>query len=60
MEAEIVPLPPSRNWTTRFGLKFYRYKSLLKRRWWLLLLTVGLGLAWEGWVVFPNLLPMSL
>ena len=54
MEAEIVPLPPSRNWATRFGLKFYRYKSLLKRRWWLLLLTVGLGLACEGWIVFSE------
>lgn len=54
MEAEIVPVPSPRDWATRFNLKFYRYRNLLKRRWWLLLLTVGLGLAWQGWVVFSQ------
>lgn len=54
MEAEIVPLPAPRDWTTRIGLKFYRYKNLIKHRWWLLLLTVGLGLAWQGWVLFSQ------
>ena len=54
MEAEIVPMMPPSDWTTRFGLKFYRYKGLLKRRWWLLLLTVGLGLAWQGWAIFSQ------
>jgi succinoglycan biosynthesis transport protein ExoP len=52
MEAEIVPLPPQREWTTRFGIKFYRYKNLIKRRWWFLLLTLSIGLAYEGWVLF--------
>src|SRR5438105_13973104 len=52
MDAEVVPLPSQRNWTTRFGIKFFRYKGLIKRRWWLLLLTVSIGLACEGWIVF--------
>ncbi len=54
MDAEIVPLPPSRDWTTRFGLKFYRYRGLIKRRWWLFMLTIGLGLVWQGWVIFSQ------
>lgn len=54
MDAEVVPLPPQRDWTTRYGIKFYRFKTLLKRRWWLLLLTVSIGLAFEGWLVFSK------
>ena len=54
MDAEVVPLPAQRDWTTRYGIKFYRFKSLLKRRWWLLLLTVSIGLAVEGWLVFSK------
>lgn len=36
------------------GLKFYRYKSLIRRHWWVLALTVGLGLAYEGYVLFSK------
>src|SRR5437588_378325 len=54
MDAEVVPLLPQRNWTTRFGIKFFRYKGLIKRRWWLVLLTVSIGLACEGWIVFKT------
>lgn len=52
MEAEIVPLPQKRDWSTTLGIKAYRYKGLLKRHWWLLLLTVSCGLAWQAWILF--------
>lgn len=54
MDAEIVPLPPQRDFTARFGLKFFRLKTLVKRRWWLLALMISLGLAIEGWRVFSK------
>ncbi len=50
METESAP--QSHDWLTKAGVKFYRFKSLIKRRWWVLLLTVSLGLAYEGWVLF--------
>ncbi len=54
MEADIVPLPRGRDWSTKFGIKMFRYKGLLKRYWWLLLLIVSCGLAWQGWILFRN------
>jgi succinoglycan biosynthesis transport protein ExoP len=52
MEADIVPLPRRSDWSTRLGVKVFRYKGLIKRYWWLLLLTVSCGLAWQGWNLF--------
>ena len=52
MEADIVPLPRKQDWTTKIGIKLFRYKGLIKRHWWILLLTVSVGLAWQGWNVF--------
>jgi capsular exopolysaccharide synthesis family protein len=36
------------------GVKMYRYKSLLKRYWWVLALTASVGLAYQGWVVYSK------
>src|SRR5580693_9234946 len=36
------------------GLKVYRYRSLIRRHWWVLVLTIGLGLAYEGYVLFSK------
>jgi len=52
MEADIVPLPRRQDWATKIGVKLFRYKGLLKRYWWLLLLTVSCGMAWQGWNLF--------
>ena len=46
------PTPPARSLNSFFGLKFYRYRNLLRKQWWILALTVGLGLAWKGWYLF--------
>jgi uncharacterized protein involved in exopolysaccharide biosynthesis len=36
------------------GVKFFRYRSLIRRRWWVLALTVGLGLAYQSYVTFKK------
>jgi succinoglycan biosynthesis transport protein ExoP len=54
MEADIVPLPRRNDWSTRLGIKLFRYRGLVKRYWWLLLLTVSCGLAWQGWNLYQT------
>jgi len=36
------------------GVKFFRYRTLIRRRWWLLALTMGLGLAYQSYVAFTK------
>src|SRR5262249_30048506 len=36
------------------GIKVYRYRSLIRRHWWVLALTIGLGLAYEAYVLFSK------
>jgi capsular exopolysaccharide synthesis family protein len=52
MEADIVPLPRKQDWSTKFGVKAFRYRGLFKRYWWVLLLTISCGLAWQAWTLF--------
>ena len=52
MEADIVPLPHRQDLSTRVGIKLFRYKGLIKRYWWILLLCLSVGLAWQGWTLF--------
>lgn len=44
-----IKSPESRDWITRATIKFFRYRTLIRRRWWILLLTISVGLAYEGW-----------
>ena len=50
-----VEPPPSaaRDWGS-LSLKFYRYRTLLKRRWWVLATAIGIGLAIEAFLVFQK------
>ena len=48
------PTPPARTMNSVFGVKFYRYRNLIRKQWWILALTVGLGLAWKGWYLFSQ------
>lgn len=36
------------------GMKIYRYRNLVRRHWWILTLTISLGLAYEGYVIFSK------
>ena len=54
MEADILPVARRQDWMTRIGIKVFRYKGLFKRHWWLPLLTVSCGLAWQGWNLFST------
>ncbi len=48
------PKPPARSLNSVFGMKFYKIRSLIRKQWWILALTVGLGLAWKGWYLFSQ------
>jgi capsular exopolysaccharide synthesis family protein len=37
------------SWSAAFFTRLHRYKSLLRRRWWVLALTVSAGLLWQAW-----------
>ena len=40
--------------TLGLGVKFYRYRNLVLRHWWILFLTVSCGLAYEGYVLYTK------
>ena len=46
--------PAAPSWSTAFITRMYRYKSLLLRRWWILLLTICCGLFVEAWLIFQT------
>src|SRR5436189_1133072 len=46
--------PVSPIWTTKFVTRFHRYRALLLRRWWILLLTVCMGLFVQAWMVYQR------
>ena len=43
--SENTTTPTARDWATKFGIKAYRYRALVKRRWWILAVAVSLGSA---------------
>jgi capsular exopolysaccharide synthesis family protein len=45
-------LPGKHDWSTRVGIKAFRYRGLVKRYWWVLLLSISCGLAWQAWSLF--------
>ena len=48
------PTPPARSLNSVFGMKFYKVRNLIRKQWWILALTIGLGLAWKGWYLFTQ------
>jgi polysaccharide biosynthesis transport protein len=50
----VNPVPPAFSFGSFFGVKFYRYRNLVRRQWWILALTVGVGVAWRSWIVFDR------
>lgn len=47
----INPQPPPGDFFGSLGVKAYRFRAIARRNWWILALTVALGLAYEGWVL---------
>lgn len=37
-----------------FGMRIYRFRTLLKRHWWILAITIGFGLAYQSYVAFKK------
>lgn len=37
-----------------FGMRIYRFRTLIRRHWWILAITIGFGLAWEAYVAFKK------
>src|SRR5919108_5253297 len=46
--------PAAAPWSTAFITRMYRYKSLLLRRWWIVLLMICCGLFVEAWLIFQT------
>jgi succinoglycan biosynthesis transport protein ExoP len=46
--------PVSTLWTTKFVTRLHRYRALLLRRWWILLLTICMGLFVQAWLVYQR------
>lgn len=51
MDSDTATAPVARDWATKFGIKAYRYRALLKRRWWILAVAVCIGLAIEACIL---------
>jgi capsular exopolysaccharide synthesis family protein len=50
------------SWSTSLITRLHRYKALLQRRWWILLLTVCAGLFVQAWIIYqspPSFLSVS-
>jgi capsular exopolysaccharide synthesis family protein len=44
----------NREWVTKLGITFHRYRALARRRWWILLLMISLGVFYQAYVIFSH------
>ncbi len=51
MEQQPYPVGGASELGSKLGVRFYRYRAVLKRYWWILALTIGVGLLYEAYVV---------
>jgi polysaccharide biosynthesis transport protein len=51
MESPQYPTAAGAELGSKIGVRFYRYRAVLKRYWWILALTIGIGLLYESYVV---------
>ncbi len=54
MPAPAADRPTSAPWSTAFFTRLHRYKALLRRRWWIPLLTICLGLFVQAWLIYQT------
>ena len=50
----VNPAPPTGAIGAAINVRIYRIRALVRRHWWILLLTIGAGLAFEGWVAYKK------
>ncbi|HSI12915.1 MAG TPA: polysaccharide biosynthesis tyrosine autokinase [Chthoniobacter sp.] len=50
----VNPQAPPVPLSAGLGLKIYRYRSLIRRHWWVMAITVALGLAYEAYVILSK------
>ncbi|RYD77154.1 MAG: hypothetical protein EOP84_15885, partial [Verrucomicrobiaceae bacterium] len=50
----INPQQPARHLFGSLEVKLYRFRTLIARQWWILALTISLGLAFQGWKVYKK------
>ena len=50
----VNPQAPAMQLPGGLGMKLYRYRNLVRRHWWILMLTIGIGLLIEGYVLFTQ------
>jgi polysaccharide biosynthesis transport protein len=50
----VNPQPPARDFFGNLGLKVYRYRAVIRRNWWILTLTIGIGVAYQSWVLYTK------
>ncbi len=43
--------PATTSWTAKWSVRLHRWKALLRKRWWILLLTVAISIAYQAWTV---------
>ena len=53
MDSENPKAPPI-SFTAGFGVKFYRFRNLVKRHWWILFIAVSCGMAYEGYILYSQ------
>lgn len=51
MEQPAYPSAAGAELGSKLGVRFYRYRAVLKRYWWILALTIGVGLLYETYIV---------
>ncbi len=51
MEYPIESSSTGSNWISRWSVRLHRWKALLRKRWWILLLAISIGVAYQAWVL---------
>jgi polysaccharide biosynthesis transport protein len=54
MQTPAVERAVPASWATSFITRLHRYKALLLRRWWILVVTICLGLFVEAWLIYQT------
>ena len=54
MDTPAYPTSAGGELGSKLGIRFYRYRAVFKRYWWILALTIGVGLLYEAYTVWTK------